>query len=331
MNPEEMVQKIIDKEFPDKKPLDIYTTEGGFAHDTFFVDFPKNSFVIKINGLSDINEEKIDWDASFETEPYILDLVRQKTDIPVPKPVARDTSKSTIPEYYHIIRKMEGNAPTTHSSQKSFKELKESEKKQILQQIGQNIAKLHQVQFENFGELKIKNREITVDKAKNWSELFQQITSFWIDQVENGKFNDLVPELRQAIRNNLGLIENVETPVLVHREIDAKNILIKDGELTAILDWEYCVAGHGELDLVTTEGRIIESNFSKDTNWEKYRKELYKGYESIRPLQKGWQQRRHLYLLFPLIWEMAFHPDSGTNSEEKIRERTRKVLKQLQK
>jgi len=329
MNPEEMVQKILEKEFPDREPVDTYPTEGGFAHDTFFVDFEEESFVVKINGLSDIEEEKIDWNESFETEPYILDLVSRKTDIPVPEPVARDTSKSTIPEYYHILRKMNGYAPTANSSKTPFRDLIETEKKRILQQVGRNIAKLHKIQFDNFGELKVENGEIAVGETKNWPELFQHMISFWIDQIEGGEFDDLVPEIRDAVADNLDLLEDVETPVLVHREVDTKNILIEDGELSAILDWEYCVAGHGELDLITTEGRMIESNFSSDENWKKYRKELYKGYESVRSLEEGWQKRRQLYLLFPLVWEMAFHPNSGANSEETIRKRTRKILEEL--
>jgi len=326
MNPEEMIHKIVEKEFTESEATDISPAEGGFAHDTFFVDFEEESFVVKINGLSDIEEEKIDWNESFESEPYIMDLVRQETDIPVPEPVARDTSKSTIPEYYHILRKMNGYAPTASSSKTAFRNLNETEKKQILQQVGENIAKLHRIQFENFGELKVENREITIGEAKDWPELFQHMISFWIDKVEGGEFDDLVPEIREAVADNLELLENVKTPVLVHREIDTKNILVEAGELTAILDWEYCVAGHGELDLVTTEGRMIESNFNNDETWKKYRKQLYDGYKSERKLEEGWQERRQIYLLFPLVWEMAFHLDSGANNEETIRRRTRTIL-----
>ncbi|MFB6158525.1 MAG: phosphotransferase family protein [Candidatus Nanohalobium sp.] len=330
MNPEEMVQKILEKEFPDREPVDTYPAEGGFAHDTFFIDFKDESFVLKINGLADLVEKQNqDWNARFETEPYVLDLIRQKTDIPVPECVARDTSETTIPEYYHILRKMEGFAPAESSSNPAFRNLRENKKEQILQKLGNNIAKLHQIQFEDFGELRVKNKELTVEKAEGWSELFHEMILFWINQLEGGKFDDLIPEIKNAVERNLDLIENVGAPVLVHREVDTKNILVEDGELAAILDWEACVAGHGEFDLVTTEGRMIAHSFSTDSIWEKYRKELYKGYENIRNLEVGWEERRQLYLLYPMTLEMAFHSDSGANSEETIRKRTGKILEEL--
>ena len=325
-----MAEKVVEKEFPDGETVDIYPAEEGFAHDTFFIDLEKESFVLKINGLADLVEKQSqDWNARFETEPYVLDLIRQRSDIPVPECVARDTSESTIPEYYHILRKMKGYAPAESSSKPAFRDLGENKKKQILYQVGRNMAKLHQIQFEAFGELRVENKELTVEKVDGWSDLFKDMISFWIDQVEGGEFDNLVPEIREAVENNLDIIEDVETPVLVHREIDTKNILVEDGELTAILDWEACVAGHREFDLATTEGRMIAHSFSTDSIWEKYRKELYKGYESIRNLKDGWRERRQLYLLYPMILEMAFHSEKSPNTEQVIKNRTRGILANL--
>ncbi|MBC5793011.1 MAG: phosphotransferase [Nanohaloarchaea archaeon] len=282
------------------------------------------------NGLADLVEKQNqDWYARFETEPYVLDLIYQKSDIPVPECVARDTSKSTIPEYYHILRKMKGYAPAESSSKPAFRNLGENKKKRILHQVGENISKLHQIQFEDFGEVRVENEKLTVEKVDGWSKLFRNMILFWIDQVEGGQFDELVSEITEAVGNNLNLIEDVETPVLVHREVDTKNILVEDGELAAILDWEACVAGHGEFDLVTTEGRMIAHSFSTDSVWEKYRRELYKGYENVRELEDGWEERRWLYLLYPMVLEMAFHSEKSPNTEEVIKNRTREILDNL--
>lgn len=325
-----MAEKVAKKEFPYRETVDIYPAEGGFAHDTFFIDFEDESFVLKINGLADLVEKQNqDWNARFETESYVLDLIHQKSDIPVPECVARDTSESTIPEYYHILRKMKGYTPAESSSKPAFRDLGENKKKRILHQAGENISKLHQIQFEDFGELRVENEKLTVEKVDGWSKLFRNMILFWIDQVEGGQFDDLVSEIRKAVENNLNLIEDVETPVLVHREVDTKNILVEDGELSAILDWEACVAGHGEFDLVTTEGRMIAHSFSTDRVWEKYKKELYKGYENVRELEDGWEERRWLYLLYPMVLEMAFHSEKSPNTEEVIKNRTREILDNL--
>lgn len=325
-----MAKKVVKKEFPNRETVAIYPAEGGFAHDTFFIDFEEDSFVLKINGLADLVEKQnTDWNARFETEPYVLDSIHQETCVPVPECVARDTSESTIPEYYHILRKMKGYAPAENSSQPAFRDLGEDTKKRILHQVGENIANLHQIQFEDFGEVRVGNKQLTIEKVGGWSDLFKEMISFWIDQVEGGEFDDLVPEIRKAVESNLYLIENVETPVLVHREIDTKNILVEEGELSAILDWEACVAGHGEFDLATTEGRMIVHSFSTDSVWEKYRKELYNGYENVRNLEDGWEERRQLYLLYPMTLEMAFHSKKSPNTEEVIKDRTRKILDNL--
>lgn len=330
MEPEQMAEKVVEKEFQNRDSVIIYPAEGGFAHDTFFIDFEEESFVLKINGLSHLVEKQNkDWNARFETEPYALDLIRQKSDIPAPQYVARDTSKSAIPEYYHILQSMDGYTPAESSPKPAFRDLGEKKKRRVLHQVGENIAKLHQIQFENFGELRVENKELTTEKADSWSELFQEMISFWIDQVEGGKFDNLLPEIRDAVENNLDLIENIETPVLVHREIDTKNILIEEGKLSAILDWEACIAGHNEFDLVTTEGRMIAHSFNTDSIWEKYRKELYNGYENIESLETGWEERRQLYLLYPMILEMNFHSEKSPTTEEVIKNRTRKILENL--
>jgi fructosamine-3-kinase len=330
MSPKEMAQKIVKREFPNKEEYQIYPAEGGFAHDTFFIDFEEGSFVLKINGLADLVEKQNqDWNARFETEPYVLDLIHQKSEIPVPECVARDTSKSTIPEYYHILRKMKGYAPAESSSNPAFRNLKEDTKKRIIHQIGDNIAKLHQIQFKDFGELRVENQGLKVEKTKSWSDLFQEMIYFWINQVEGGGFDELVPEIRRAVENNLDLIEDVSKPVLVHREIDNKNILLKEKELAAILDWEACVAGHGEFDLVTTEGRMIKHNFSTDRIWEKYREILFSSYQETQTLEEGWQERRKMYLLYPIILEMAFYSDKSPNDKKTIKRRTKSILREL--
>ncbi|MBC5793012.1 MAG: hypothetical protein H8Z69_03125 [Nanohaloarchaea archaeon] len=44
----EMAEKVAKKKFPNRENVDIYPAEGGFAHDTFFIDFEEESFVLKI-------------------------------------------------------------------------------------------------------------------------------------------------------------------------------------------------------------------------------------------------------------------------------------------
>ncbi len=324
-----MAERIVSHEFPDRPPENIYAAEGGFAHDTFFVDFKSESFVVKINGLSSSEDE--DWDASFATEPYILELVREKTEVPVPEPVARDTTRSIIPEYYHIIRKVEGYSPSRDSSGTSFRNLGKTDKGEIVRQIAENVAEIHNnVKFSGFGEIRLnEGDELTVENEQSWPELFREITFFWIEKLEGDRFGDLMEDLKETVERNLHLLEDVSEPVLVHREIDDKNVLVKDGQLTSIVDWEYCIAGHHEFELAVTEGRMIESNFKTDEIWKSYRDELYCLYREKRSLDDGWEQRRLLYLIYPLAMEMFFFPVSGVNSEKNIRRRVDKITEKL--
>jgi fructosamine-3-kinase len=327
MEIEEIAEEVVEKEFPNREAEDVYSAEEGFAHDTFFVDFEDDSFVLKINGLDDLVEKQDqDWSARFETEPYVLDLIQRETDVSVPECVARDASKNVIPEYYHILRKMKGYSPSNHSSRTSFSDLNEGRKMNILQQLGKSIARFHQIEFDSFGELRVENQKLTVEEKKGWPELFQDMISFWVQKIEGGRFDDLIPEIKEVVDNKLSLLEEVETSVLVHREIDCKNILIDNEELVGILDWESCIAGHNEFDLVTAEGRILAHNFNDDSEWEKYRKKLYQSYQDTNELEIGWKERRQLYLLYPLILEMFFYSEHSPNTEKLIKERTRKIL-----
>lgn len=326
MRREDDVIAIISEEFPQETIQSISEMSSGHAHNTYRVELCEKAIVIKIDGLNDLNDQQeISWSEQFRIEPYILDKVQQKTSIAVPEVIARNESKSVISDYYFVMKELKGYSPTERADNPSFTELNNNLRKKIIFQLGSKIGSLGDIRFQAFGKVREIDGELTVVQEKPWAELFIEITEFWIDKAKGSEFDEVLEEIEGTLEEEIEVLNKADSPVLVHREIDAKNILINDEGLTGILDWEGSISGHKELDLAITEFKFIISNFEENETREDLRETLYRGFERVQELEEGFERRRWIYLLYPAILQMQFNLDKS----EKIRKRTKNILNNI--
>lgn len=102
-------------------------------------------------------------------------------------------------------------------------------------------------------------------------------------------------------------------PALIHGDIWATNLLARDGRITAFLDPAIYYA-HEEIELAYTtlfgsRGRVFGPAF-------------YQRYEALRPIAPGfYEQRRHLYNLYPLLVHARIFGDPYPASVSRVLQR----------
>ncbi len=328
MNLSEKVRLAVEDAFSGRDVVDFSELSGGHAHDTVLVQLDGgHEYVMKIFGLGELEER---WRESFETEPLVLDMLDTESEIPAPEPVSGGRLEADETLIYHFMEKMTGKCPDGNAAGYYFTKLSRESKKNIMRQIGRNMAVYHRdIGFGCTGPLKISGSVLDVDSRDSWESFFLGIMKEWTPGISD-PFKDMENRILSAVEKNLDLIGNVDDYVLLHRELDAKNILIKDGNLSAILDWEWCASGHNEFDLAVVEGRMLLTQFRDKSLWKYYRKSLYSGYRRTGELEEGWEQRRQLYLLFPLVWDMNFYRESWDKPAELYRERAESLIESLE-
>ena len=116
----------------------------------------------------------------------------------------------------------------------------------LSQQILSALAKIHDNKFLGYGVPIVINGKLQ-GKYKSWREFFQEEIPIWIKSVRKADarlgYENLSEKLETFRENVLKEIPETE-PALIHGDIiNPSNILVKDGKITGILDWEWSLMG----------------------------------------------------------------------------------------
>ena len=94
-------------------------------------------------------------------------------------------------------------------------------------------------------------------------------------------------------------LANVSDPCCVHFDVTPDNLIVKDGGINAVLDWEKAISGAPEWDLQYSKILMINAQFETESIEEKMFKEFLKSYLEENKLKQGWQKR---FLYYNTIW-----------------------------
>ena len=147
-----------------------------------------------------------------------------------PNGLAFDWTRQCIPHPYFVYEWIEGeplwSQPAAH----------------LYFAAGQELAKIHQVQFEAFYA-----DFFSVGKAPvSWTERFGAVLDKEVSAAE-GRLNNSTIEALGEIPIPISM---PFPPCLLHNDFSPGNILVKDGHLTAIIDWDNAVVDATPLDFV---------------------------------------------------------------------------------
>ncbi len=88
------------------------------------------------------------------------------------------------------------------------------------------------------------------DPIDSWYEQLETWGSETIESLGETRFADVAPEARSAFEARIDDLDGPFRPVLARIDQSLENVLVDDGELTTLLDWEFTIAATPAYDVV---------------------------------------------------------------------------------
>ncbi|HKX72928.1 MAG TPA: phosphotransferase [Candidatus Saccharimonadales bacterium] len=128
----------------------------------------------------------------------------------------------------------------------------EAQAKAVIPKIGEVLGRIHATPIQGFGYLQPDGR--------GWDIPFSHIMLDLLDHKKDlARAADYWNLSHKQVQHGLALLETHQdyytwdTPVLVHGDFNPAHILVKDGEITGIIDFQECSGNHPVLDFARWE------------------------------------------------------------------------------
>jgi aminoglycoside phosphotransferase (APT) family kinase protein len=307
MDVPESVVAVVDREFAGSDVSGVDRLSGG-CKDTYRVELTDETVVVAF-------PREAWYERQFALEPALMALVRRETSVPVPRVLASDVSGADC-RPYHVTAAIDAE-----SLDGRFAALDRDAQVALVETLGATLAELHRnVAFAASGPLGVADtdRGVAVDARRSWPAFLAELVDGWIDDIDGGRFGDLVPTYRHALTPESFLSVDVE-PVCLHFDYGPRNLLTRGRTLAGVVDWGFAVAGHAEYDLFEFEKNVLLGELDDEATREALRPHLYDGYRRARELDAGWERRRALYrVAYKLASMQSFHRwTGGMNGSER--------------
>jgi aminoglycoside phosphotransferase (APT) family kinase protein len=226
---------IIKAFFPDRIPVEWIELTEGFFNVAYSVRFEDGEeMIIKIAPDAEMDVMTHEVNIMF-SEVDSLRLVKQLGEIPVPEVVAVDFGQSILSSDYFIMRKLSGDSFL--SQQES---LSQEEKDRINHEVGVLNRKINEITGTRFGYYGQEDKQGT-----SWYMVFYSMLK---DAINDAARKSIVlsvdeKEIFSTLENDRYIFEEVTTPRLIHWDIWAGNVFVKDGQITGLIDFERCLWG----------------------------------------------------------------------------------------
>lgn len=247
-----------------------------------------------------------------EAEQHVYALCREK-EIPVSEVLLCDTSKQILDRDYMIVRYIP-------SHPMSEVKLSPDSRSRICRDIGYVTANMHSIEASHFGRI------VDVKHGKGfskWSDCLINELKLWESVARpTGLFSaSQHTQIEQIFERAVPVLDEIQTPKLVHTDLWQGNILIRsdtdDPKLAAIIDADRAMWGDPDIDFSSIQWTYEEPAF-----WEGYGRTLKEDASSVI--------RRSLYTL---LWYLldAYVYDSEYNEPENAAARKTGALEQIEK
>ena len=211
---------------------DIRVDTEGWVNPCFFVN---DEYVFRFNAR-DPSLPK------FQREKLIFDLLGQY-NIPAPREVILDDSKNYSEYDILISKKLPGE-----NIEADWKSLCEESKQKIAFEAGSLLKKIHSIPMGYFGELVNYG---PFPQTEKWYDYLLAKLEFHIrEAVAYSVFDsDILNLAHSKFKSFKDVMSAIKTPCLIHGDYHFGNLLHYKDQVSAVLDFEWSVAGDPMFDL----------------------------------------------------------------------------------
>ncbi|MFH1623373.1 MAG: aminoglycoside phosphotransferase family protein [Candidatus Aenigmatarchaeota archaeon] len=302
------VSDVVRKVFPNSKLLDISNLYGGRVNPIYNLKItnPKMELVMKTT-----NRPGIEMDSRFRKEEYVINLIRNNTDVPVSKVYTWDNSKEILPFEYMILSKLDGS-----NLRSIYRNLEVDEKLKLCEKAGEYLAKIHSIKLESFGSVMGSPvKTLKDDYYKFLRDNFRKTLS-GIPEIDRIK-----EDVMDFVESNEYLLDVDVEPCLAHNDYHFGNIMASEQGITGIIDFEASKAGHNEQDLIIPKWWIFQE-------YDESELPFFEGYEKYGSVSIDFDKRIRLYELRTAVdILMATVKLHIGNVDERVKEYSSKIEK----
>ncbi len=289
------VNKIIRKRFKLARVLSIQKINKGYTNHIYeiSINYPRKDLILKVGSPK---EEYY----SIAKEAYIINLIRDKTNIPVPDIYVVDEGHKIIPFDYILMSKLPGM-----DLDEAWDLIPNDQRNKVAYYAGKMLAELHTIKMDSFGDI-IKSGVIKGPKLAFKNEGQRSINS-WVEYIYpefvrvavriplfGGDKKETLKIFDYLLKNQKVAEQDSEIPVLVHTDFHLKHIRVKecDGKwgICGLFDFEYATSAPKTFDWVKLERHVFNEH-------PEIRKDFVKGYDSIGSRNKFHDRLVRLYLV----------------------------------
>lgn len=152
--------------------------------------------------------------------------------------------------------------------------------------------------FDGFGRPRDGGSELAIDAHDRWIDAARERVGYHREYLEPLGYADVAESVNEFLRENPEIFEGCSEPVLCHGDVHPEHLARRaDGTATAI-DFEHALVAPAEYDYWRATMPYFEAADDVDDAalWA-----FRAGYESVRPLPHGLEERRPAYRLLNLV------------------------------
>ena len=223
---EEAVSNWLANEIEDLAlPLEFELIAGGHSNLTYrFVDQNGRALVLRRPPLGHILESAHD----MSREHRIISAVGN-SNVPVPRTYALCEDKSINDQPFYVMEFIEGIVPHTPEV---LEQLSDEERRSFGLHVIEVLADLHTTDIDAIGLGQLAKKEDYLGRQlKRW-------TQQWLATK-----TDEIPDMDRSLELLHEKQPDQIGATIVHGDYRVGNMLIKDGKMSALLDWELCTLG----------------------------------------------------------------------------------------
>ncbi|UPW00822.1 phosphotransferase [Halorussus gelatinilyticus] len=277
------------------------------------------------------------------SEPRVLELLARETDLPVPEVVGFVDDHPDFPAPFFIAERLPGE-----DAGGRFFELSADALETLLADAGTHLAQLHELRsFDRFGRVGVESdrtnevegsderSEVGVcdgdlavvgdqyGSRARWTDWLLADAEDALDGLSGGRFDDLVPALREYAEDAIPALDGPETASLVHWDYRLGNLLVdpETGETTGVLDWADLLAGDPVYNFATVEDHAVNWRTRDPVLRRRLRDAFREAYRAGRSGDAGgFRDRKHVYHFCNRLHAMVCHPDWYADADPAVRE-----------
>lgn len=246
---------------------DSHSVSGGSINSAYKLSTNRGDFFLKLNANTPSD--------FFEKEAEGLKLLKSaNSDLHIPEVIAVGNPANGEPAFLLMEYIEEGRSGDFFA-------------------FGANLAKLHQNHSDQFGlegDNYIGSLPQHNSRHSDWISFFsdERITPQLEMAIDSGKLNSDIKSNWERHSAKLNDLLPPTKPSLLHGDLWSGNYLFNTSGEAVLID-PAVYYGHPEMDLAFSK---MFGGFSSD---------FYRGYESVSPLEPGFEERVAVYNLYPLL------------------------------